>query len=240
MSSEPGKLERGKLIKFPRIQIPRRNNEELEFLPAALELIETPASPLGRAMMWTIVALAVVAMVWACLGKVDIIATAPGRVIPSGQVKLIQPFEIGVVKAIHVTDGDRVHAGDVLIELDPTTNQADQERVARDLIQAELDTARLSAALSGNADSFVTPEGADPALTAAARRQLVSTISQQQAKISGIDPQITAKTAERDQAKTTNVKVEASLPIVEKRVAIYNKLADNQYSPKVAALKAEQ
>ena len=173
MSSEAEKLERGKLIKFPRIALPRRNNEELEFLPAALELIETPASPLGRTMMWTIVALALVAVAWACLGKVDIIATAPGRVIPSGQVKLIQPFEIGVVKAIHVTDGDHVHTGDVLIELDPTANQADQEHVARDLVQAQLDVARLSAALTGNADSFTTPQGADPALTAAARRQLV-------------------------------------------------------------------
>ena len=106
MSSEPVKRELGKLIKFPRIQMPRRNDEELEFLPAALELIETPASPLGRVMMWTIIALATVALLWACFGKVDIIATAPGRVIPSGQIKLIQPFEIGVVKAIHVADGD--------------------------------------------------------------------------------------------------------------------------------------
>ena len=56
-----------------------------------------------------------------------------------------------MVKAIHVTDGDHVHTGDVLIELDPTANQADQEHVARDLVQAQLDVARLSAALTGNA-----------------------------------------------------------------------------------------
>jgi hemolysin D len=245
MSSEgqktPGsKLELGKLIRFPNVSGSRRNNEELEFLPAALELIETPASPLGRTMMWAIIALATVAFLWACIGKVDIIATAPGRVIPSGQIKLIQPFEIGVVKAIHVTDGDRVHAGDVLIELDPTTNQADQERVERDRVQAQLDVARLSAALAGNADSFAAPQDADLALVSAARRQLVAMLSQQQAKVDGIVHQITAKTAERDQAKATIVKVEASLPIVEKRVDIYNKLAANQYSSKVAALEAEQ
>jgi hemolysin D len=234
MSSE------AKLLKFPRIAVPRRNSAELEFLPAALELIETPASPLGRIMMWTIVALAVVALAWACLGKVDIIATAPGRVIPSGQVKLIQPFEIGVVKAIHVTDGDHVRAGDVLIELDPTTNQADQERVARDLVQAQLDTARLSAALAGNADGFVAPDGADPALVAAARHQLVEMLSQHEAKIKGLDQQIAAKMAERDEAKSTIVKVEASLPIVQRRVDIYNQLAQNQYSSKVSALEAEQ
>ena len=240
MSSETAKLERGKLIKFPRMAIPRRNNAELEFLPAALELIETPASPLGRVMMWTIVAMAVIAFAWACLGKVDIIATAPGRVIPSGQVKLIQPFEIGVVKAIHVSDGDRVHAGDVLIELDTTTNQADQDKVARDLTQAQIDTARLNAALAGTADSFVTPAGADPALVAAARHQLSEMLSQHEAKIKGLDQQIAAKKAERDEAKSTIVKVEASLPIVAKRVEIYNKLNENQYSSKVAALEAQQ
>ncbi|HEX4506985.1 MAG TPA: HlyD family type I secretion periplasmic adaptor subunit, partial [Alphaproteobacteria bacterium] len=213
---------------------------ELEFLPAALELIETPASPLGRIMMWTIIALASIAFLWACIGKVDIIATAAGRVIPSGQIKLIQPFEIGVVKAIHVTDGDHVRAGDVLIELDPTTNQADQERVERDLVQSKLDVARLSAALTGNADSFVAPTGADPGLTAAARHQLVEMLAQHKAKIDGLDQQIAAKTAERDQAKATIVKVEASLPIVQKRVDIYQKLAANQYSSKVSALEAEQ
>jgi len=250
MSSDPGKVEGGrlegarrelgKLIRFPKVAVARRGNDELEFLPAALELIETPPSPLGRIMMWTIIALASVAFLWACVGKVDIIATAPGRVIPSGQIKLIQPFEIGVVKAIHVTDGDRVHAGDVLIELDPTANQADQDHVERDRVQAQLDVARLSAALTGNADSFAAPEGADPGLTGASRRQLVAMLSQQQAKVDGIVHQITAKTAERDQAKATIVKVEASLPIVEKRVDIYNKLAANQYSSKVAALEAEQ
>jgi len=232
--------ETGKLLRFPKPSAERRSAAELEFLPAALELIETPASPLGRITMWTLIALVVVAMVWACLGKVDIIATAPGRIIPSGQVKLIQPFEIGVVKAIHVKDGDHVQADDLLIELDPTTNTADRDRIIQGLMQAELDAARLTAALTGNADSFVVPDGVDPAMTEASRRELAAAISQHQAKIAGLDRQIAAKQAERDQAKSTIVKVEASLPIVQKRVDIYEKLAANEYSSKVAALEAEQ
>jgi hemolysin D len=237
MSSEA----KGKLIRFPRpTAAERRSAAELEFLPAALELIETPASPLGRITMWTLIALVVVAMIWALVGKVDIIATAPGRIIPSGQVKLIQPFEIGVVKAIHVKDGDRVKADDLLIELDPTTNAADGDRIARDLMQAELDAARLTAALTGNADSFAVPDGASPAMAEAARHELVSALAQQKAKLEGLDRQIAGKTAERDEARSTIVKVEASLPIVQKRVAIYEKLAANEYSSKVAALEAEQ
>jgi hemolysin D len=233
--------ETGKLLRFPQpVTAEKRSAAELEFLPAALELIETPASPLGRITMWTLIALVVVAITWAVVGKVDIIATAPGRIIPSGQVKLIQPFEIGVVKAIHVKDGDHVQANDLLVELDPTTNAADRDRVEHDLVQAELDAARLTAALTGDADSFVAPDGADPAMTDASRRELVAAISQHQAKIAGLDRQIAAKQAERDQAKSTIVKVEASLPIVQKRVDIYEKLAANEYSSKVAALEAQQ
>ncbi len=213
---------------------------ELDFLPAALEIVERPASPLGRGVAAAIGGMTALAILWACLGKVDIIATATGHIIPSGQVKTIQPFEIGVVKAIHVTDGDRVRAGDLLIELDPTTNEADQDRIARDLTQAQLDTARLSAILAGNADSFVAPPGAEPVLVESAQRQLVAALAEQLAKLDGIDRQITGKKAERDEAKATIAKVAASLPIAEQRVAIYDKLRENEYASKVSALEAQQ
>jgi hemolysin D len=229
-----------KVIAFPRPNAERRRAAELQFLPAALEIIETPASPIGLVAMWVIVVLIFVAIIWACVGKVDIIATASGRIIPTGEVKLIQPLEIGVVKVIHVTDGDRVHAGDVLIELDPTTNAADQGRVERDLTQAQVDTARLNALLAGDANAFVPPEGADPALIASARRQLVAALAENRAKLDGIDRQIESKMAERDSAKATIAKVTASLPIVEQRVAIYDKLRQNEFSSKVEALQARQ
>jgi len=182
----------------------------------------------------------IVAIAWACIGKVDIIATATGRIIPSGQVKLIQPFEIGVVKEIHVSDGDHVHAGDVLIELDPTTDEADQNRIKRDLSQAEVDAARLTAALTLKAENFVPPPGADPALVEAARQQLVAELSTRQAKLEGFDRQIAAKIAERDEAQSSIAKVAATLPIVERRAEIYAKLEKNEYSSKVSALQAEQ
>ena len=96
----------------------------------------------------TIVALFVLALIWAIFGHVDIVASASGKVVPSGRVKLIQPFETGVVRAIHVRDGQSVKAGDVLIELDPTMTTAEQEHIRSDLIAAQLDIARLRAALS--------------------------------------------------------------------------------------------
>src|SRR5271154_2572778 len=97
----------------------RRRDHELAFLPAALEIVETPPSPIGRTIGATIIAVFVLALAWACLGTVDIVASAPGKIIPSGRSKIIQPFETGVVRAIHVHDGDSVKAGDLLIEIDP-------------------------------------------------------------------------------------------------------------------------
>jgi len=104
------------VVPFPEKRI-RRRDHELAFLPAALEIVETPPSPIGRAIGATIISVFVLAIAWACLGTVDIVATAPGKIIPSGRSKVIQPFETGVVRAIHVHDGDPVKAGDVLIEI---------------------------------------------------------------------------------------------------------------------------
>ena len=73
-----------------------------EFLPAALEILDTPANPAGRAVMATICVALVVAVVWSSLGQVDIVATAPGSVIPAGKSKVVQPLEAGVLRAIRV------------------------------------------------------------------------------------------------------------------------------------------
>jgi len=126
---------------FPFSVERRREQEELAFLPAALEIVETPPSPIGRAIGATLVAVFCVALVWATFGHVDIVASASGKVIPSSRVKLIQPFETGVVRSIHVRDGQSVKAGEVLIELDPSITAAEQaqKKAERDTIAATVD-----------------------------------------------------------------------------------------------------
>src|SRR5689334_22009762 len=140
-----------KIIPFPKKEIHRRG-EELAFLPAALEIVETPPSPTRRAIGATIIALFCLALIWATLGSVDIVATAPGKIIPTGRTKVIQPFETGVVRGIPVHDGDMVKAGQVLIELDPTMNGAERDHLKSDLVAAQLDVARLHAALAEGPD----------------------------------------------------------------------------------------
>ena len=139
--------------------------EELAFLPAALEIVETPPSPTGRAIGATIIALFCLALIWAILGTVDIVASAPGKIIPSGRTKVIQPFETGVVRAIHVRDGQSVKAGDVLIELDPTMNEAEVDHLKSDLIAARARCCAAARGAGGRAnplEDFRPPEGRQP------------------------------------------------------------------------------
>src|SRR5438093_1165787 len=129
------------VVPFPEKRI-RRRDHELAFLPAALEIVETPPSPIGRAIGATIIAVFVLAIAWACLGTVDIVATAPGKIIPSGRSKVIQPFETGVVRAIQGHDGgdNRQDRG-----ADPLT--AGAGRCAQDAVRSR---DRLEAALSAD------------------------------------------------------------------------------------------
>ena len=97
---------------------PARTADELAFLPAALALQEAPVSPIPRVTAWLLMSFALLALLWACFGQIDIVATAQGKVVPSDRIKTIQPMETATVKAIHVSEGQEVKAGDLLLELD--------------------------------------------------------------------------------------------------------------------------
>lgn len=139
-SKTPGKQSRPEFFKK---HFSRNQNNSHEFLPAALEIQDTPPSPVGRLIIWSIMVFFSIAVVWAMVGKVDIVATAQGKIIPSGHVKVIQPLEIGVVRNIHVQEGQAVKAGDVLIELDPTQTGADKDNLDSEFALATLELKRL-------------------------------------------------------------------------------------------------
>ncbi|MEB0229143.1 hemolysin secretion protein D, partial [Pseudomonas sp. 10S4] len=93
----------------------QRQRDEVEFLPAALEVLETPVSPVGRGLMWALMLLFAIALVWSTVGKLDVVAVAEGKVVPNGKSKTIQPLEAGIVKAILVDNGQHVTQGQALI-----------------------------------------------------------------------------------------------------------------------------
>jgi hemolysin D len=171
------------------------------------------------------------------------VATAPGKIIPSGRTKVIQPFETGVVHAIHVRDGQTVRAGDVLIELDPTMNAAELGHLKSDLIAAELDVARLRAALADGADPFEDfrpPEGANPSLIEMTRLFLISQTAEQQAKLAALDRQLAQKEAERATVTATIGKLEATIPLLGQRVEVRKYLYDKELGSKLTYLTEYQ
>lgn len=125
-----------------------RTQTELEFLPAALEVLETPPPAASRILGWTIVALFVATIIWLGLGRVDSVVSAEGELTPTGNTKTIQPPRGGTVTRLLVSEGQMVSAGDLLLELDTTDTDARLARSRRALTHSVLDFQRVSALLS--------------------------------------------------------------------------------------------
>jgi hemolysin D len=217
---------------------PARLADEAAFLPAALSLQTTPPHPAPRRVMWAVMSLFLIALGWAYFGQLDIVAVAPGRIVVSEGTKLVQPLEASVVKAIHVRDGDKVKAGDLLIELDPTTARADNSRVMQERNAALSELWRTQVLLATlinrgaeKRDALRKPllhkdaADMDASTRAAMQAQLDAEwedILAQQAKL-GAD--IVAKQAEIDTVREQIAKLNATLPIVQKREADFEALS---------------
>lgn len=229
-----------RIVPLRRAELQRREHE-IAFLPAALEITERPASPAGRAIAGSIIAVFVIALLWASFGSVDIVAVAPGKIVPGGRTKLVQPFETGVVRAIHIRDGQVVKAGEVLIELDPTMLGADVERERGDLMAAGLEVARLRAALSENPlDSFRPPNGASANQIEMQRQFLISQRAELDSKLAEIGRQQSQKEAERTTTRATVAKIQATIPVLEEKVEIHKGLLEKGLASKVVYLTEKQ
>jgi hemolysin D len=126
----------------------KRKRDSHEFEPLLVEIEETPLNPLGRGVFWIIIVAIVFFGLWMVLGKVDVVVTARGKVIPVGEVKTVQPLNTGVVRTISVAAGDPVEEGQVLMEIDPSDTQPELDSMKADLKQVELEVLRLEALLN--------------------------------------------------------------------------------------------
>lgn len=123
-------------------------------LPPLLEIQETPPSPLKRWMAGTLIALVVALVIWATVGQISIVATAPGKFIPDGHLKEVQPLESSIVRGIDVTEGQHVRKGQLLVELDPTLSAAQLQANAQKYGFNRLEQARLISELTNRKPDF--------------------------------------------------------------------------------------
>lgn len=227
---------------------PPRLPHEAQFLPAALELQETPVSAAPRIVAWLLMAFALIAVLWAIFGKIDVVATAQGKIVPNEGSKLIQPIETAVVKAIHVVDGQSVKAGQVLVELDATMARADSTRTANDLTTAKLQAARarglLAALTSGKSPRIEALSGIDAGIgierVAQEQRILDGQYGEYQARVLRIDAEIAKREAERRSTQEIVKKLEQTAPIARQRAEDFKGLVEKNFISKHGYLEKEQ
>lgn len=224
----------------PRPRLPH----EAQFLPASLELQETPVSPAPRIAMWLLMLFAAITVLWAFFGMIDVVATAHGKIVPNDRTKVIQPIETAAVKAIRVADGQSVKAGDVLIELDPTNTTADSARIGNDLVAARMQAARAQALLgalaSGRSPRLVSLAGVDSARLAQEQRQLDGQYGEYQARAARIDADIAKREAELRSTQEIVNKLEQTVPIARQRASDFKGLVDQNFISKHGYLEKEQ
>ncbi len=213
---------------------PARLADEAAFLPAALSLQETPPHPAPRRALWVIMGLFSLALAWACIGQVDIVAVAPGRIVVSDGTKLLQPLETSVVTAIHVRDGDKVKAGQLLIELDPTMVRAEANRVTSARIDAMSEFWRARALLAllkgGPAPSLPNPDvPGQQDMQAQMKEQLAAEWRDMQAQRAKLKADIDTRKAAVATVQEQIRKIEATLPIVRQRDVDFQALAKQGY-----------
>ena len=220
-----------------------RERIETQFLPAALEVVETPPSPIGRAIAWTIIAGAVGTLAWACWAKVDTVAVAEGRLVPTGRLRSVEPSEPGVVRAIAVREGEHVRPGQLLIALDPTVADADAESATTELSTAGLTLARANALLAysrGSGGAVIAPPGSQASAAEAERQVVAARIQAYEAKRASIAERRSGAEASARSAQAEIVKLERTLPILQRQLDDQKMLEAKGYGARQKLLQQEQ
>ena len=207
----------------------RMDKIDREFLPAALELLETPPSPVRVAAIWAIGLFFAAALAWSYFGWLEIYAMAQGRIQPSGRSKVVQPLDPGRVVGSAVENGSRVEAGDLLIELDAREAAADREEQRRDLESAFAEGARRRAAIAAarlgekEAMRVTYPGGTSSDIIARENAVLAADLAQ----LSSNRASLLAQRAER---LATFDRLKASIAAREKLIAVNKEHVDMRES----------
>jgi hemolysin D len=213
------------------VPAPATSARRAEFLPAILQLQEEAPSPLPRAVLWTIVALVSALIVWASVGRLDVVAVADGRLVPRSQLRIVQPAEGGVMRELLVKEGERVRAGQVLARMDMRAAEADAATVQNELSTRRLQLRRIDAELAG---SRLAPAPEDPPrLYAQAEAQREARALAHEASLAEQRTAVSRARREMQAAAETRTKLAGALPVLEEQERAFEKLARDGYAGKL-------
>lgn len=217
------------------------NQAELAFLPAALEVAESPANPAARVVAATLGGAFLFAVVWASVGEIDIVASAPGKIIPSERVKSIQPLETAIIRAIAVKDGQEVKQGDTLVVLEITGAGADVVRLQAENLTARADVARLTALLQPDpAKALRLPADLSSSLAEMHRSLLSSALAEHKAHLAGLSAELAKRQAELVTNRTDLKRLSKVEGKIADETARRQELATKGYGSQIDRLRVEK
>lgn len=222
-----------------------RRRPELEFLPAALEIEQTPPLPAARWLLWGIVLCALAAALWSVYGKVDIVGVAPSRVVSTGRSKLVQPHVAAVIARLHVREGQRVAAGELLVELDATVARAEAERLRAECASLALDAERLAQLIAATqraapASALRFASGDSSTARARAAQQFDFQLAEYRAALASLDEERREKQAARAALRARVTQLARTLPLVTESAEAHRKLTAKGVVPRVQWLDVER
>ena len=216
------------------MRLPSLQSHEADFLPAALALQSQPVSPAGRWVARILILLVALILLWSVLGQIDIIVNASGKIIPSSRTKTIAAVEVASVRALYVTEGQAVKAGDLLVELDSRESDSARDKARGDrhsaLLQAERSRA-LMAALDG---------GKEPVLGSNPDTDHDITQAQWQDTRAHLQGQWQDFLAKRQRLDGEIQRYAQALPLASQRARDYSELAKSHDVAQHAYLEKEQ
>lgn len=223
----------------------RSLDQERRFLPAALEILETPPSPVRIVLLLVICSFFAIALIWSALGRIDIVATAAGKIQPSGRVKTVQPIEAGRISSVLVSQGSQVQAGEVLLQLESREARSDvaQLMIARGALKAE--AARRRAALASAKDPARMAEirwddDVPPHLRDREQLVLSADLAQLRADIDALEAQRIQKVAEQRRVENVARTQKELIDLEAIRVAMRTELLARNAGSKALVVDAEE
>jgi len=118
-----------------------------EFHPLNVEIEDRPINPLGRAILWIIISIITFGILWLFFAKIDVVVSARGQVIPTGEIKILQPIETGVISSINIKEGDYIKKGQILMQIDPSVTQTSLDVKEKDFLIFDFQIKRIEALL---------------------------------------------------------------------------------------------
>jgi hemolysin D len=208
-------------------------SDAADFAPDLLGIQERPPARLPRSVAYVTMGLFGVLALWASFGKLDIVASAEGRLVPRNYSRILQPAEAGILREILVREGEEVQPGQVLLRMDATAASADLETLHADLALKALSLRRIDAELSGQP---LLLKADDPPAVAAqvlaqyhARRQnYMDGVAQEQANLARAEHDLAA-------GHQQLAKLQATLPLYRQSAQSYERLVKEGFVSELGA-----